>query len=52
MARKEQPIKIASVEYYYAGTDKDFNQFLKAVVYDYLVKDTDIKSEKEDEKSS
>lgn len=39
MARKEIPIKIASVEYCYVGSDYDFNKFLSAVIYDYLSKD-------------
>lgn len=39
MARKETPIKIASVEYCYVGSDYDFNRFLSAVVHDYLSKD-------------
>jgi hypothetical protein len=50
MARKEQPIKIASVEYYYAGTDEDFNQFLKAVIHDYLTKNVEPAGEKSSEK--
>lgn len=51
MARKEQPIKIVSVEYSYMGTDEDFNQFLKAVIHDYLTKNAESADEKSSEKS-
>ncbi|MCK9479031.1 MAG: hypothetical protein M0R40_05965 [Firmicutes bacterium] len=50
MARKETPIKIASVEYCYVGSDYDFNRFLSAVVHDYLSKDITATSEKVSEK--
>jgi len=50
MARKETPIKIASVEYCYVGSDYDFNRFLSAVVHDYLSKDITAASEKVSEK--
>ena len=36
MARKAEPIIIESVEFDYAGTDEQFNTFLKSVVKDYI----------------
>jgi hypothetical protein len=39
MARKRNEPVINSVMFTYVGTDKDFNQFLKTVVHDYLMLD-------------
>jgi len=50
IARKEAPIKIASIEFCYVGSDYDFNKFLSAVVYDYLSKDIFFTSENKCEK--
>lgn len=36
MARKAEPIIISTVEFDYAGTDEQFNTFLKSVVKDYI----------------
>ena len=37
--RKNTMPVIRSVEFYYTGSDKQFNDFLKAVVRDYIAND-------------
>ena len=39
MGRKSENIPIASMDFYYGGTDGQFNRFLKSVVRDYLSDD-------------
>ena len=39
MARKMETPVIESVEFYYTGSDKEFNEFLKAVIREYVVDD-------------
>ena len=38
MGRKKDSLKIAKVTFKYSGTDNDLTIFLKAVIYDYLIK--------------
>ena len=40
MGRKLNKPIIESVEYTYAGTDKQFNEFLRAVIHDYISADS------------
>ena len=37
-AKKNEPV-IGIVEFYYMGTDKQFNEFLKAIIKNYLSED-------------
>ena len=39
MAKEPKAIKLGQVSYCYTGTDEQFNEFLKAVVRDYIVDD-------------
>lgn len=39
MGRKSENTPIASVDFYYSGSDGQFNRFLKSVVRDYLSND-------------
>ena len=38
MGRKKENLKINNVTFKYSGTDNDLTLFLKAIIYDYLVK--------------
>ena len=38
MGRKREALKINNVTFKYSGTDNDLTNFLKAITYDYLVK--------------
>lgn len=40
MPKRLPPVKISSVLFTSAGTNADFNAFLKAVVFDYLTDKT------------
>ena len=40
LMRKAKETKINTVEYFYSGSDKDFNSFLRFVVYDYIIGNT------------
>jgi len=46
MARKEVPIKIKEVIFTYTGTDNDFNVFLKAIIGEYLLAESEELREK------
>ena len=38
MSRKKENLNINNVTFKYSGTDNDLTNFLKAITYDYLVK--------------
>ena len=38
MGRKKEVLNIKTVTFKYSGTDNDLTLFLKAIIYDYLVK--------------
>ena len=48
MARKPKMPIIELVEFYYSGSDKQFNEFLKAVVREYVVDDKLIPDDKKE----
>ena len=39
MRKPKEPPKIGRVEFYYTGSDKQFDEFLKAVIREYVVDD-------------
>ncbi|MDD4495281.1 MAG: hypothetical protein PHV32_13240 [Eubacteriales bacterium] len=53
MARKIEMPVIELVEFYYAGSDKQFNEFLKAIVREYVIDDKLLPDDKKEiEKSA
>jgi len=38
MGRQKENLRINNVTFKYSGTDNDLTHFLKAIIYDYLVK--------------
>jgi hypothetical protein len=52
MRKPAEPSKIESVEFYYSGSDKQFNEFLKAVVREYVVEDKLLPDDKKHDEQS